>query len=100
MNRRLGLVGGGVLLGLPLAAFLAGPALSRLGVGEGNHDLLLLSWLPTILPLMALVFVAVVVFRRTGNALRATVYTAGSLGIGLVGALVYLLLVWGSASGS
>ena len=100
MNRRSRPVETAVLLALPLAAFLVGPALSSLGVGEGDHDALLLSWLPTILPLAALVFVAVAVLRRTGSAFKAAAFTAASLATGVVGALVYLAIVWGSASGS
>src|ERR687898_68926 len=42
MSRRSRPVETAVLLALPLAALLVGPALSSIGVGEGNHDALLL----------------------------------------------------------
>src|SRR5918995_4751286 len=79
MSRRSRPVETAVLLALPIAAFLVGPALSSIGVGEGNHDALLLSWLPTILPVAALVFVAVAVLRRTGKTALATTHCSTSL---------------------
>jgi hypothetical protein len=82
----------------PLAAFLVGPVIASIGKGDG--DMFTLSVLPTVLPLAALLFVAVYVFRRTGNAVKATVLTTGSLALVLVGAGVYLLIVWADASGS
>jgi len=83
---------------LPLAAFLVGPVIG--GIGEGDGDVVTLSVLPTVLPVAALVFVAVDVSRRTGSALKAAALTGGSLALVLVGAGVYLLIAWRASSGS
>jgi hypothetical protein len=100
VKRPLGRVRGSVLLALPLAAFFVGPVLSGVGVGDGNSDVFLLSVLPTVLPLLSLVIVAVAVFRRTASALTASAFTAGSLALALVGAGVYLMIAWDAAKGS
>ena len=77
---------------LPLAAFLVGPIIAAIGEGDGGY--VTLSVLPTALPLAALVFVAVAVRRRTASTKKTAVFTAGSLFLLLVGAGVYLLIVW------
>jgi hypothetical protein len=98
VTRQLGRVRGATLFALPLAAFLVGPVIAS--IGEGDGGVITLSVLPTVLPLAALVFVAVDVSRRTGSALKAAAFTGGSLALVLVGACVYLLIVWRGASGS
>jgi hypothetical protein len=98
MTRSLGRVRGAALFALPLAAFLVGPVIGS--IGEGDGGVVTLSVLPTVLPLAALVFVAVDVSRRTGNALKAAAFTGGSLALVLVGAGVYLLIAWRASSGS
>jgi hypothetical protein len=55
---------------LPLAAFLFGPALNAVAPESIPNDLLL-SVLPTVLPLAALVVVVAVSYRRTGSVARA-----------------------------
>jgi amino acid permease len=77
---------------------LVGPAIAS--IGEGDGGVITLSVLPAVLPLGALVFVAVDVSRRTGNALKAAAFTGGSLALVLVGACVYLLIAWQASSGS
>jgi hypothetical protein len=98
VTRSLGRVRGAALFALPLAAFLVGPVIAS--IGEGDGGVVTLSVLPTVLPLVALVFVAVDVSRRTGNALKAAAFTGGSLALVLVGAGVYLLIAWRASSGS
>ena len=85
---------------LPLGAFLLGPALDAVAPESRRSDLLLLSVLPTVLPLAALVVVAVASYRRTGSAPRALVLTAVALAVVVLGAVTYLLHVWSGASGS
>ena len=98
VTRSLGRVRAAALFVLPLAAFLVGPVIG--GIGEGDGDVVTLSVLPTVLPVAALVFVAVDVSRRTGSALKAAALTGGSLALVLVGAGVYLLIAWRASSGS
>lgn len=80
------------LLVLPLAAFFVGPIISAIGEGGGSY--FTLSVLPTVLPITALVLVAAVVRHRTASTKKAAVFTATSLLFLLVGAGVYLLIVW------
>jgi thiol:disulfide interchange protein len=87
------------LVSLPLAAFLLGPALDAIAPESIPGDLLL-ALLPTVLPLAALVVVAVVSYRRTGSTRRALRLTALAFAVGVVGATGYLLHVWSEASGS
>jgi thiol:disulfide interchange protein len=84
---------------LPVAAFLFGPALEAVAP-ESISSHLLLSVLPTVLPLAALVVVAVVSYRRTGSAARALRLTALAFAVAVLGAIAYLLHVWSEASGS
>ena len=84
---------------LPLAAFLFGPAFDAVAPESMPSDLLL-SVLPTVLPLAALVVVAVVSYRRTGSAARALRITSLAFAVAALGALAYLLHAWSEASGS
>jgi hypothetical protein len=84
---------------LPLAAFLFGPALDAVAP-ESIPGGLLLSVLPTVLPMVALVVVAVVSYRRTGSAARALRITSLAFTVAVLGAIAYLLNVWSEASGS
>jgi len=84
---------------LPLAAFLFGPAFDAVAPESIPSDLLL-SVLPTVLPLAALVVVAVVGYRRTGSAARALRITSLPFAVAGLGAIAYLLHVWSEASGS
>lgn len=84
---------------LPLAAFLLGPALDAVAPESIPNDFLL-SVLPTVLPLAALVVVAVASYRRTGSAARALRLTALAFAVAVLGAVAYLLHVWSQASGS
>ena len=99
MSSKSDLLRGAALALLPLAAFLFGPALDAVAPAS-MPDALLLSVLPTVLPLAALVVVAVASYRRTGSASRALGVTAFALTVGVVGAIAYLLHVWSEASGS
>jgi hypothetical protein len=84
---------------LPLAAFLFGPAFDAFAPESVSSDLLL-SVLPIVLPLAALVVVAVVSYRRTGSAARALSITSLAFAVAVLGAVAYLLHVWSEASGS
>jgi hypothetical protein len=84
---------------LPLAAFLFGPALDAVAPESVPSDLLL-SVLPTVLPLAALVVVAVVSYSRTGSATQALRITSLAFAVAVLGAIAYLLHVWSEASGS
>jgi hypothetical protein len=84
---------------LPLVAFLVGPAVDAVAPESIPSDLLL-SELPTVLPLAALVVVAVVSYRRTGSAARALRLTALAFALAVLGAIAYLLHAWSEASGS
>jgi len=53
---------------LPLAAFLFGPVFDEMVAPESIPSDVLNSMLPTVLPLAALVVVAVVGYHRTGCA--------------------------------
>ena len=85
---------------LPLAAFLFGPALDDAVAPESIPSDLLNSVLPTVLPLAALVVVAVVSYRCTGSAARALRITSLAFAVAVLGAIGYLLHVWSEASGS
>jgi hypothetical protein len=97
VSRPLGRVGSAGLLALPLAAFLVGPAIGSFAE-DGVSGPLLYSWLPTLLTPPALAFVPFFVFMRTRNAARAVVFAVGSLVVALVGAIIYLLIVWPTGS--
>lgn len=84
---------------LPLAAFLFGPVFEAVAPESIPSDLLL-SVLPTLLPLCALVVVATVSYRRTGSAARTLLITALAFAVAVLGAIAYLLRVWSEASGS
>jgi hypothetical protein len=85
---------------LPLAAFLFGPVLDEMAAPESIPTDVLNSVLPTVLPLAALVVVAVVSYHRTGNAARALRITSVAFAVAVLGALAYLVHVWSEASGS
>ena len=91
---------GAALAALPLAAFLFGPVLDETVAPENVPSDLLNSVLPTVLPLGALVVVAVMSYRRTRSAARALTYTALAFAVTVFGAVAYLLHVWSGASGS
>ena len=84
---------------LPLAAFLFGPAFDTVAPESIPNDLLL-SVFPTVLPLAALMVVAVLAYRRTGSAARALRITSLAFAVAVLGAIAYLLHVWSEASGS
>ena len=100
MSSKSDLLRGAALAVLPLAAFLFGPVLDDAVAPENVPSDLLNSVLPTVLPLGALVVVAVVSYRRTGSAARALRYTALAFAVTVLGAIAYLLHVWSEASGS
>jgi hypothetical protein len=99
MSSKTGVLRAAALALLPLAAFLLGPALDAFAPESIPNDLLL-SWLPTVLPLAALVVVAVASYRWTGSAARALTLTALALAVAVLGAIAYLRHVWSEASGS
>jgi hypothetical protein len=100
MSSKSDLVRGAALAALPLAAFLFGPVLDEAVAPDDVPSDLLNSVLPTVLPLGALVVVAVVSYRRTGSAARASRDTAVAFAVTVLGAIAYLLHVWSEASGS
>lgn len=85
---------------LPLAAFLIGPIFDEIVAPEDIPSDLLNSVLPIVLPLAALVVVAVVSYRHTRSAARALRITSVAFVVGVLGAVVYILHVWSEASGS
>ena len=85
---------------LPLAAFLFGPVLDEMAAPGSIPTDVLNSVFPTVLPLAALVVVAVVSYHRTGSAARALRITSLAFAVADLGALAYLLHVWSEASGS
>jgi hypothetical protein len=85
---------------LPLGAFLFGPVFDEMAAPESIPTDVLNSVLPTVLPLAALVVVAVVSYHRTGSAARAVRITSFAFAVAALGALAYLLHVWSEASGS
>jgi len=85
---------------LPLAAFLLGPVFDDLVAPESIPSDVLNSVLPTVLPFAALVFVAVVSYRRTRSAAQALWITSLAFGVAVLGAIAYILHVWSEASGS
>jgi hypothetical protein len=100
MKSKSDLARAGALVLLPLAAFLLGPALDAVAPESRSSDLLLLSVLPTVLPLAALVAVAVVSYRRTRSTVRTLALTALAFAVAVLGAIAYLLYAWSEASGS
>jgi len=100
MSPKSDLLRGAPLVVLPLAAFLFGPVLDEAVAPESIPSDILNSVLPTVLPLGALVMVAVVSYRSTGSAAWALRYTALSLVVTVLGAIAYLVRVWTEASGS
>jgi hypothetical protein len=82
---------------LPLGAFLLGPALAEVAP-EDTSGPLLLSWLPTVLPLAALGIVAVLAYRRSRSFVTAAALTTLSFVIALIGAVVYLAAAWPTES--
>ena len=85
---------------VPLAAFLFGPVFDEMVAPESIPSDVLNSVLPTVLPLAALVVVAVVSYHHTGNAARALRITSLAFAVAVLGAIAYLLHVWSEASGS
>lgn len=80
------------LVALPSAAFLVGPLFAS--VGDGDGDALTLSWLPTVLPAVALVIVGLVVYRRTKRIRVVAAFLVGALAVLVVTAGIYLMSVW------
>ena len=76
------------------------PPPGRVAPESRSRDHLLLSVLPTVLPLVALVAVAVVSYRRTRSTVRTLGLTALAFALAVLGAIAYLLYVWSEASGS
>jgi hypothetical protein len=85
---------------LPLAAFLFGPVFDEMVAPESIPSDVLNSVLPNVLPLAALVVVAVLSFRRTGSAARTLRITSLAFVVAVLGAFAYILHVWSGASGS
>jgi thiol:disulfide interchange protein len=81
---------------LPLAAFLSGPAASSLA--PDLPRLVLLSVLPTVLPLLALGAVGVLAYRKARSVRQALVLTTVAFLVGIVGATAYLIAVWPTGS--
>jgi hypothetical protein len=88
------------LAALPLAAFLVGPFFDEVVAPQNIPSDALNSVLPTVLPLVALVVVAVVSYRRTGSGARALRITSLAFAVATLGAITYVLHVWSEASGS
>jgi hypothetical protein len=93
MARRLGFVRGSLLAVLPMGAFFVGPAVSAFAPGV-VADRVLLSALPTFLPLLALCVVCALAYRWTRSAKTAALLTAAALAVTVVAALAYLVAVW------
>jgi hypothetical protein len=85
---------------LPLAAFLFGPVFDEMVAPERIPSDVLNSVLPTVLPLAALVVVAVLSYRHTGSAARTLRITLLAFVVAVLGAFAYILHVWSEASGS
>jgi hypothetical protein len=97
VSRPLGRACSAGLLALPLAAFLIGPAIGSFA-RDGVSGPVLYSVVPTLLTLPALAFVPLFVFTWTRSAARAVAFAVGSLMVALVGAAIYLLIVWPTGS--
>jgi uncharacterized membrane protein YoaK (UPF0700 family) len=85
---------------LPLAAFLFGPVFDEMVAPESIPSDVLNSVLPTVLPLAALVVVAVLSYRHTGSAARTVRITLLAFVVAVLGAFAYILHAWSEASGS
>jgi hypothetical protein len=92
MSSPLGFRYGAFLVLLPLAAFLSGPAASS--VAPDLPAVLLLSALPTFLPLLTLALVGALAYRRSGSIHKALALTTFAFVVGIVGAIAYLLATW------
>jgi hypothetical protein len=92
MSIRLGFRYGALLALLPLGAFLSGPAASSLA--PDMPRVLLLSVLPTVLPVLALGAVAALAYRKTRRVGTALVMTTLGFLVGIIGAGAYLIAAW------
>ena len=92
MSSRLGFRYGVLLALLPLGAFLSGPAAASLA--PDLPRLVLLSVLPTFLPLLALGVVGAFAYRKTLSIRKALEVTTLAFLVGIVGATAYLLATW------
>jgi len=81
-----------VLVALPAAALLVGPIVGSIGPGDG--DVVTLSLLPTVLPAVALVCIAVEVYRRTKSGRVVAAFVGGATVLLLLTAAVWLLSAW------
>jgi chromate transport protein ChrA len=78
-----------VLVALPAASFLVGPIVASIGYGDG--DVVTLSVLPTVLPAVALLGIAVEVYRQTKSGRVVAAFVSGAMALLLVTAAVWLL---------
>jgi hypothetical protein len=98
MPARLGFARAALLALLPTAVFFVGPALASLVPDERASSALLYSFLPTVLPLGALVIVGLVTYRRTRSVPVTVGLTGLALLLALIGAIAFLLAVWPTES--
>jgi hypothetical protein len=92
MSTRLGIRYGALLALLPLAAFLSGPAASSLA--PDMPRVLLLSVLPTFLPVLALGSVGTLAYRKTRSIRKSLLVTTFAFLVGISGAAIYLIATW------
>jgi hypothetical protein len=92
MTTRLGFRYGALLALLPLGAFLSGPAASSLA--PDMPRVVLLSLLPTVLPVLALGSTGMLAYRKTRNVRKSVFVTTFAFLVGIVGAAIYLIAAW------
>jgi hypothetical protein len=92
MTTRLGFRYGALLALLPLGAFLSGPAASSLA--PNMPRVVLLSVLPTFLPVFALGSVGLLAYRRTRSVRKSALVATFAFLVGIVGGAVYLIAAW------
>jgi hypothetical protein len=92
MTTRLGFRYGALLALLPLGAFLSGPAASS--IAPDMPRIVLLSVLPTFLPVLALGSVGLLAYRKTRSFRKSVLATTFVFLVGIVSAAAYLIAVW------
>jgi hypothetical protein len=96
MTTPLGFRYGALLALLPLGAFLSGPAASSLA--PDMPRVVLLSVLPTFLPVFALGSVGLLAYRKTRSVCKSALATTFAFLVGIVGATIYLVAAWPTTS--
>jgi hypothetical protein len=92
MTSRLGFRYAALLALLPLGAFLSGPAAASLAPDMPRF--VLLSVLPTFLPVLALGSVGLLAYRKTRSVRKSGLVTTFAFLVGILGAAIYLIASW------